>query len=65
MKREHEFQLIVLQLLWLIFLYTAGKRPTNQIYNAWQACIDFGDRYGNQGEGAKNYRREVTFWWHD
>jgi hypothetical protein len=64
-EQDYAFQHTVLKLLWLIFLYTAGKRPLNQIYSARDSCIAFGDVYGVQGEAAKKYRRENTYWWND
>lgn len=64
-NRNDMFQHLVLQLLWLIVLYVAGKRPTNQLLTARSNCIAFGDLYGNQSYDANRIRRDITYWWMD
>lgn len=60
-ERDTAFQFTVLQALWCIILMQAGGKPSRSISNIRSQMLAFGDEYGNQSEGSKEYRREVSY----
>lgn len=59
------FQHAVLQGLWLIVLLLSGKHASLQRAYFRSNCLGFGDLFGQQTDEAKQYRRNVTYWWED
>lgn len=59
--RKQVFEALVLQGIWLLILLGMGKRIPYDC-RVWRgSAIDHMDVYGNQSEGAKAHRREVSF----
>lgn len=61
MSQDTEFQHLVLAALWVLIRAAWGQHDRNAATNFQCGAIDFGDRYGREGETAKEYRREITY----
>lgn len=60
-KRTDMFQHIVLAGLWILIRCAFGKQPIKEASDFKSDCLYFGDLYGDKSEGAKDFRRNITY----
>lgn len=63
MDRRTVFEALVLQALWVLILCATGQKgkATRSAQNFQVGSLDYLDEHGNQSEGSKQYRRDVSF----